>query len=541
MKNSLIKIFGIFLFILMLKNVLAQEKQGKNSTISINAGEHWWAGIVNQGHQMPFTGDERLFDLTKNGYDNQSAPFLISDKGRFIWSGNPFRFSINQQQITIYNAPDDIKVDNTGKTLAEAYKILGNSHFPASGKWVDSLLITSPQYNLWIELLYNPNQADVLKYANTILDKGWPAGVLMIDDNWTRYYGEFELDRVKFPNPEQMCAELHSKGFKVMLWVCPFITADSPEFRELAEKKLLLLDSEGRKDANWENTTKPLLIKWWNGYSAHLDLTNPDAVKWLKDKLNYLTNRYGIDGYKFDAGDAVFFTNPNLVSYDTSSPQDLCYEWSKIGLDYKLNEYRASWKMGGQPLVQRLRDKLHNWEDLQKLVPHTIVQQLMGYQFVCPDMIGGGDYISFLPGNSFDQKLVVRSAQCSALMPMMQFSVAPWRVLDSLHFKAVDKIVKLRQQFVPYIMQLMHESVQTGGPIVKSLEFEFPGQGFHNITNQFLLGDRFMVAPVITSHDSREVVFPKGIWKYRNETIKGPAQRTFEVGLDELLIFEKVK
>ena len=102
--------------------------------------------------------------------------------------------------------------------------------------------------------------------------------------------------------------------------------------------------------------------------------------------------------------------------------------------------------MGGQALVERLRDKNHSWNDLQKLVPNMLLEGLMGYPFCCPDMIGGGEYKSFLTGSTIDQELVVRSAQCHALMPMMQFSVAPWRVLDPAHLKAVRKAVQFREK-----------------------------------------------------------------------------------------------
>ena len=97
------------------------------------------------------------------------------------------------------------------------------------------------------------------------------------------------------------------------------------------------------------------------------------------------------------------------------------------------------WKMGGQPLGERLSDKAHSWTDLRKLIPDMTLEGLMGYPFSCPDMIGGGEFTSFLPGTTIDQELIVRSAQCQALMPMMQFSVAPWRVLDQAHLKAVLK------------------------------------------------------------------------------------------------------
>ena len=142
-----------------------------------------------------------------------------------------------------------------------------------------------------------------------------------------------------------------------MLWICPFISPDSPVYRELQSKKLLLLDSQGKKGAAWNNTSKPLLLSWWNGYSACLDLSNPDAGKWLKEKLDFLQKQYGVDGYKLDAGDAQYYTSPDLVSFKTEIPNEHSYFWAEVGLQYPLNEYRAMWKMGGQPLVERLRDK----------------------------------------------------------------------------------------------------------------------------------------------------------------------------------------
>lgn len=519
----------------------SQPAQIRDSSLAILQGEGWWGALVNEGHKMPFGKNDYSFDLYVDNDGNQSVPFLISNKGRYIWSEQPFRFSFRNNHLSIDKVNAPVVYGKKGNTLKEAYLDASRRYFPSSAMWPDSLLVKSPQYNLWIELMYNPNQKDVLNYANEVLKNNWPAGVLMIDDNWTNFYGQFDFDKVKFPDPKALITTLHSMGFKVMLWICPFITSDTPVFRELDEKRLLLLDNEGNINATWKDLSKPLIMRWWNGYSAHIDLTNPDAIKWLKGKLDYLRIEYGVDGFKLDAGDVNNFTVDNLVSYKKVIPVEHCYEWNKVGLDYPLNEYRATWKMGGQPLVERLRDKFHTWEDVQKLIPHTIVQQLIGYTFTCPDMIGGGDFSSFLPGNKMDQKLIVRSAQCSALMPMMQFSVAPWRVLDSIHLAAVSKVVRLRQQYLPYIMQVIRNSAKTGEPAIRSLDYEYPDQNYMNVNDQFLIGDKLMIAPVVTPDDTRMVIIPKGKWKHNNKISTGPSAIKFKVPLDELLIFEKVR
>ncbi|MEO8854228.1 MAG: glycoside hydrolase, partial [Ginsengibacter sp.] len=232
--------------------------------------------------------------------------------------------------------------------------------------------------------------------------------------------------------------------------------------------------------------------------------------------------------------------NKNLLSYKKVSPNDQCEEWAKIGLEFPLNEYRAMWKMGGEPLVQRLADKTHTWSDLQTLIPNTFVQQLLGYTFTCPDMIGGGNFISFLPGSKIDQNLIVRSAQVHALMPMMQFSVAPWRILDSTHLEAVKDAVKIRQQMIPQIMEVMRNSAKTGAPALRPLSYNYPGKGYENIKDQFMMGDNILVAPVVTENDVRTVVLPPGDWYYQNKKWKGGKTYQVKVSLNELPVFIKM-
>jgi alpha-glucosidase len=156
-------------------------------------------------------------------------------------------------------------------------------------------------------------------------------------------------------------------------------------------------------------------------------------------------------------------------------------------------------------------------------------------------MIGGGEYTSFQPGSTIDQELVVRSAQCHALMPMMQFSVAPWRVLDAAHLEAVRKSVQLREKHKSYILKLARQSASTGEPIMCSLEYAYPHQGYERVNDQFLLGDRILVAPVLDK-DARErtVILPPGAWLgFDGERYAGPVKVTLAVGLDELCYFEK--
>ena len=408
----------------------------------------------------------------------------------------------------------------------------------------DKLLFEQPQYNTWIELIYNQNQKDILAYAHAIIDNGFPPGVLMIDDNWQEAYGKWRFHPERFPSPKSMIDELHELGFKVMLWVCPFVSPDTDVFRSAAKEKLFLEYPEnqavaGAPSAYFNNVA---MIGWWNGYSGLLDFSNPKARKWFKAELQFLVDEYKVDGFKLDAGDAAFYPSW-LSSYERNIiPNRHSELFAQIGLDFPLNEYRATWKMAGKPLAQRLRDKGHNWEDLQTLIPNITVQGLMGYAFTCPDMIGGGEFNSFLSSTTIDQELIVRSAQVHALMPMMQFSVAPWRILDEHHMQAVKKAVELRKAFVPEILKLAENAAKTGEPIVRTMEYVFPNSGYANVKDQFLLGDKILVAPILKKEQqAREVVLPEGKWKgFDGKIYNGNTKISVQANLATIPYFQKI-
>jgi alpha-glucosidase len=522
---------------LIIGNLVVAQSEKR---IKILPDEKWYGAAVNEGDKMPF---KEGYSINLNGdtKGNQASPLILSTKGRYIWSNSPFAFSISNHEIVLSEYHDSIFVESGSGNLKEAYLKASERFFPPSQKLPDRLLFERPQYNTWIELIYDQNQKDILKYAHDIIDNGFPPGVLMIDDNWAPYYGKFSFRKDRFPDAKAMIDELHALGFRVMLWVCPFISPDSEVSRDLLGKKIVLMSNDGNAQKIWSEASNPSIINWWNGYSFVLDFSNPQAVEWFKSQLNIMVSEYGLDGFKFDAGDPEYYPETS-VPYKNISANEQTRLWGSLGLVYPLNEYRAMWQRGNEPIVERLRDKFHTWNDLKKLIPHITTASLLGYTFSCPDMIGGGDYSSFIAGAALDQELIVRSAQCHALMPMMQFSVAPWRVLDKEHLEAVKKAVTLRQTFVPEIIRLAEISAKTGEPIVSNLEYNFPGQGFEDCRDQFMLGENILVAPMLDKGNTREVSFPKGKWKDKNGTIiKGPVKEQFDVALDELLWFKKVR
>ena len=491
---------------------------------SLLADEFWWGGRASDGVGLPFDASSTFeIDLHDNG-SNQATPLYLSNQGRFIWSDAPFVLRGTSGEMRCEgDAPIHLYAGH--ETLRGAFLAARQQFFPAPGTYPAPLLFRAPQYNTWIELMYDQEEAAILAYAERLVAEGYPPGVLMIDDNWQEDYGVWDFHPGRFRNPTAMIERLHAMGFEVMLWVCPFVSPDSLTFRQVREANALVLDDDG----------KPYLSDWWNGFSAVLDLTRPEGHDWFTRQLRVLTETYGVDGFKFDAGDFAFYPRDGHLH---------CEAFNRLGAAFPLNEFRAAWKSADLPLAQRLADRNHAWDadGLGSVMPNLITQGLLGYPFVCPDMIGGGQYTSFL-GDQFavDAELVVRYAQAAALCPMTQFSVAPWRVLDEHHATLCRDAALLHVRLANDIEQLAQECASSGEPMVRSLEYMFPGHGYAAITDQFMLGDTILVAPVVRKGQfERSVVVPPGTWRDdEGRSYRGPQTVTMLAPLERLIWLQR--
>jgi len=516
-------------------------------SLALEEGERWWVGVITDSHLFPLTEEsEYIFDFYGDTKGNQGQPLLISNKGRYIWNEEPFKFRFENGTLTAECKQAEFQTGKTGNSLREAYLHCSRQFFPPSGDIPAEELFTLPQFNTWIEFTYYQNQEGILEYARGIVENGFDPGVLMIDEGWFKNYGNWDFDRERFPDPKAMMSTLKDLGFRVILWVCPYYSPDGVFWTEQYQ------DYRMKGDTIWivnaENPAVPAVMFWWDGFSNVIDLSNPKGYRWFKTQLDYLVSEYGVDGFKFDGGDAIHYSDTRFLSETRSYKQDISPNehselFVKLGLEYPFNEYRASWKMGGQAIAMRLRDKEHHWEDLAKLVPGSINQGLMGYPYTCPDLIGGGEYLSFSNLETIDQELIVRAAQCHALMPMMQFSVAPWRVLSKENLLICVAMADLHVRLGEEIIALAREAASTGEPIIRSMEYAYPGSDYVDITDQFLLGDQILVAPVTEKGAiSREIVFPEGKWEGDDgSVVEGPGTIEVAAPIERLPWYRKIQ
>lgn len=490
---------------------------GKNLIVESLPNEKWRGGTTFYGNEQPYGTTPRR-DLSGSSYFNPCAPFFVSSAGRYVWSDRPFAFSFKDGRLTIDYTDGEPRVYEAGSTLKEAYLAASRRHFPPTGAIPDELFFAKPQFNTWIESqLVGNGQAMVENYVAAIVSNRFPCGVFMVDDGWAPKdrYGDLTFNRTLFPDPARIFRQTRTAGFRTLLWLTPYVFEGAAFHAEGDRRNLFLRHPDtGRVYAGSYWPTLPAC--------GVINLLDPNAWAPIEARYRDFMRTWGFDGYKFDFTDAGCLANRDR---HTNAPAplppgkvaaDYTEAWGRFASSFAFNELRAGWKVGGLPLVCRLQDKRHSWQDLQKLVPDMISAGLLGCAYTCPDMIGGGDAGHFAKARdegAIDGKLFVRSAQVQAMMPMMQFSAAPWRLLKPAECDACRKAAELHVAFAPEILSLARAASQTGEPIVRHMEYEFPHQGFDSCLQQFMLGPRWIVAPVVSADDSVEVRLPAGRWR----------------------------
>ena len=394
----------------------------------------------------------------------------------------------------------------------------------------DEAVFTHPIWSTWAIYKKNINEQIIFEYADKIISEGFKSCQLEIDDDWTPHYGDNIFDPKKFRDPKAMMDKLKSKGFRVTLWVHPFA---SPKASALSNDY-------------WLSNFKGGYSTWWNGIGKCLDVTNPEARTWFKNSLKSLMDSYGIDSYKFDAGEVNWLPSSFSCHTKMKTPNEyprlyatMCYDVEPV---LKAQEVRVGVGTQRLPIYVRMMDKQSTWgyeNGLKTLIPHALTMGLIGYPFVLPDMVGGNAY-NGMP----DRELYIRWIEANALLPCVQISIPPWHY-DEEVVRISKKMLQLHERYASLIIQLAKESAINGYPIVRPLWWVEPNcEVCQTLDSEFLLGDNVLVAPVLDSGMlKRSIYLPKGQWKCQltNKTLEGGKwYDDYECKLDELPHFVRV-
>jgi alpha-glucosidase len=513
--------------------------------IPLLEGERWWGGGGGDGHNQPYgAADSRRVNLRTHG--NTSSPLLVSSCGRYIWSEKPFGYAFKDGKLVIDSDVEKVEPVQAGKTLKDAYLAAAKAHMRFDGRVPPDVFFSLPQWNNWIEIfLHGMDQKAADDYTAELAKSGFPCGVYMMDGGWFSHQGSYEFYEKDFPDPKGLFDRINAQGWIPLIWTAHFVSPDSREYKKLRyHPKFGGLDYLAYRKRPGSHAAA--VVRWWSGISAIYDLTKPAARDFYVKTLRDFAAQYGIKGFKFDAGDPYMFVEDCRFADEKAEPVDYTRLYAELAAnEFPYHEIRVSWKCGGLPLVTRLGDRAHAWTGpaaQDTVVPQMIAAGLLGCPYSLADMVGGGLESSFL-GRKVDEKLFIRSAAMQSLMPMMQFSPAPWRHLSPDGVRLCRRFADLHIAFAPYILGQARHAAKTGEPIVRAMEYEFPHQGFNRPMQQFMLGDRWLVAPVVTPDDVKTVELPAGKWRDDLGIVhEGPKTISLaDVPLDRLPRYERLR
>lgn len=405
---------------------------------------------------------------------------------------------------------------------------------PRPSNYPPAELFAAPIWTTWARYKVLINQDTVLRFAEEIVQNGYPRSVMEIDDIWQDRYGDLFFSAERFPNPAGMVARLHELGFKVTVWVMPFVAMDSQAFAEGRARRLLVRAPDG----------EPYAVRWWQGVAALLDVTNPEALTWFLERLRALQAATGVDGFKFDAGEGIFLPPDAVCHVPLAHPNEYTRRYVDfVSQHFALTEVRSAWFNQAAPIFVRQWDKTTAWgadNGLQSVIPGLLHLGLTGYRFVLPDMVGGNAY-----AEQPEAALMIRWAQVNALLPAMQFSLAPWEYGEECN-RLCRTAAELHAQFAPRLLALAEACARSGLPLIRPVWWLAPtDEAALLCEDEFLLGDAILVAPVVQpGARTRDIYLPPGVWRdYRTHAVFTGAVilRDYPAPLDTLPIFERIE
>ncbi|MGR6923889.1 TIM-barrel domain-containing protein [[Actinomadura] parvosata] len=466
----------------------------------------------------------------------KNVPLYLSSRGYgvLVDSGAPTEFDVCQSTHSVVQivVPDDV---------LDYYVIAGPTPADVLDRY--DLLTCRPSlppkwaFGTWISSGFCvDSQERVLARARTIRERGIPCDVLHLDTYWQAdgHWSELKWDATNFPDPDGMLAELDGMGFKVCLWMNPYISHLSPTFREAAEAGYFLKNQAGQV----------YVADCWHGSfpaCGIVDFTNPAATEWFKGLLRPLL-RQGVAAFKTDFAEGV---PSDAVAHNGMSGADLHNVYTLLfndvvaGVTREVNGHELVWArssyLGGQRhSAQWGGDTYTSYAAMGSTIRGGLAHGLSGVPFWSHD--AGG-----FTGRPTDD-LYVRWTQFGALSPLLRLhgttTREPWE-FPEVEAEAVAAL-KLRYRLMPYLYSAAVEAARTGAPMMRALCVDFPDDPVAwQADLQYLLGRDLLVAPMTAPEGTRSVYLPRGLWVdyWTHEVLEGARYVTVSKPLDQIPLF----
>ncbi|MCL7458021.1 alpha-xylosidase [Micromonospora sp. MSM11] len=439
---------------------------------------------------------------------HKNVPFYLSDRGYgvLVDSGLPVQFDVCQSTHSSVQllVPDDL-LDYyvlAGSTPAEVLdrfdRLTGRPYLPP--KWA---------FGAWVSSGFFPDsQERVLERARLLRERGIPCDVLHLDCYWqvAGRWSDLRWDDEAFPDPTAMLRTLAGQGFRVCLWMNPYLMTDSPLYAEAAEAGYFLRHADG----------SPYVADVWHGShpaSAIVDFTNPAAVEWFAGLLRPLLEQ-GVAVFKTDFAEGVpvdAVAHNGMTGVELHNVYALLFNDVVARVTEEVAGHRTVWArssyLGGQRhSAQWSGDVNATWPGLASTLRGGLSHGLSGVPFWSHDT--GGFHGTPTP------QLYVRWTQFGALSPLVRLhgttSRLPWDFPAETERDAVAAL-RLRYRLMPYLWSVAVRAAADGAPMMRALLVDTPEDPTAWTTDlQYRLGTDLLVAPVTDPSGRRDVYLPVG-------------------------------
>jgi myogenesis-regulating glycosidase len=482
---------------------------GETAGFDLASGGHWYGHGFS--HEQPYPLERGEVVNENFAVNNIQSPIWMCSAGVAILADTSEALCVKlnaggsgRLEISCPRAELELRFFNAQDLPAAHRELMAHLGWP--GAVPESSWFLEAVFCTWTQFPRCIDQERILEMARAIRERDYPCSTITIDDRWESCYGELSFSP-DFPDPAGMVKELHELGFKVVLWVTPFVNREAATFEELAAGGLLVPSKAGGG----------AMLKWWGGEAGLVDLTNPEGRAWYRDQLLRLKRDFGVDGFKIDGGDAKY--QPQAQGAAWHDFRGACGYVDELLAVFEevapgACETRTAWLSQRRNVLPRQGGKDSHWgsdNGLKALLRLALNMSLMGYDLVMPDMIPGRvqTMTSDMPLPS--DELVIRWTEVSAFMPAMQFSYYPWNY-GAATAVAVKGFALAHAAIGEY---LLAAAADREAPLLRPLWYDHPERGeFYTLDDQFMLGPDLCIAAVLDSNVAeRDLLLPPGQWR----------------------------
>ena len=401
--------------------------------------------------------------------------------------------------------------------------------------------VVPPEWSLgfWYRMDARGTQQSALALAQEFRERKMPCDVIGLEPGWQThaYSCTFAWNRDRFPDPAAFVRSAQ-KNLRINLWEHAFTHPASPLFAEI------------------EPHSGDYGV--WGGLVPDFAAEPARAAFGAYHAKTFLDT--GISGFKLDECDNSDYTGgwsfPECSAFPSGVDGEQMH--NVFGLRYQMaiwNEFRKR----GLPTYNLARSS----GALASPYPFVLYSDLYVHRDFIRALVNSGfSGLLWCPEvrDAVSEEDLIRRLQSVVFSPLAMVNGwyiknPPWKQLNRRLNNADQlldgwekfesrcrEIIAWRMQLVPYLTAAFQRYAEDGTPPFRALVLDAPKERrLYAVDDQYMMGDRMMVAPLFAAEPARRVVLPEGDWHdfWTGEALKGGSELTVSASTEKIPVYVK--